>query len=136
MAPQTTSRPGWGDLRRVAGDTRPPAPLVILLAFVAQLAWVGVASMLDPGEGTLFAGVVLVAAVGAWWLTVPASMWLAAISFLVADGFVQGSQGQLVWNGGVDLVLMLALVLACALSAESGYDVTSLHPRTPRRRDE
>jgi hypothetical protein len=63
-------------------------------------------------------GVVVIAVVASWWVTVPSSALLALVSFLVADGFVQDQLGQLHWNGGSDALLLLALLVGCAVSAD------------------
>jgi hypothetical protein len=62
-------------------------------------------------------GTVVVAAVAAWWLTLPASLVAAVVSFLVADGFIQDQMGQLSWNGSADAQFLLALVVLSAISA-------------------
>jgi len=64
-------------------------------------------------------------------LTVPASLGLGTIAFLIMNGFVQNSQGELSWNGGPDLLLLLACLLLPALSAEFGFEV--LRERQRRR---
>jgi hypothetical protein len=113
---------GWADLRRAHDDPRPPEPLVVILAFVALLGWVGLGSLFDARPVVLIGGVLVVAAVSSWWLTVPASLGLGTIAFLTMDGFVQNSQGELSWNGGADIVLVMACLLLPALSAELGYE--------------
>lgn len=114
----SSSRAGWTDLRRAPDDPRPPAALVVGLAFSAQLGWAALAQAigLSPVQGAV--GVLVVAVVSSWWLTVPASALLAVASFLVADGFLQGQLGQLQWDGGHDALLLLALLAGCAMSAE------------------
>jgi hypothetical protein len=114
---------GWADLRRADGDPRPPAPLVVIMAFVALLGWVGLGSLFDARQAVLIGGVLLVATVSSWWLTVPASLGLGTIAFLMVNGFVQNSQGELSWNGGPDLLLFIACLLLPALSAELGFEV-------------
>jgi len=71
----------------------------------------------------LIGGVLVIATVSAWWLTVPASLGLGTITFLVVNGVVQNSRGELSWNGGADLVLLLACLLLPAASAELGFEV-------------
>jgi hypothetical protein len=118
MAQMSPTRLGWTDLRRVPDDPRPPAALVVGLALVAQLAWAALAQALDlPGTVALVA-VVGIGVVAAWWTTVPTSILLALTSLLVADGFVQNQLGQLGWNGNQDGLLLLALLVGCAVSAE------------------
>lgn len=68
-------------------------------------------------------GVVSVAVVASWSLTVPASLVLGVVSFLVVDGFVQGTLGQLSWDGQRDLILVLIMLLLPGLSAELAYEV-------------
>jgi hypothetical protein len=114
---------GWADLRRADGDPRPPGPLVVILAFVALLGWVGLGSLFDARQAVLIVGVLVVATVSSWWLTVPASLGLGTIAFLMVNGFVQNSQGELSWNGGPDLLLVTACLLLPALSAELGFEV-------------
>ncbi len=122
---------GWADLRRADGDPRPPGPLVVILAFVALLGLVGIGSLFDARQAVLIVGVLVVATASSWWLTVPASWGLGTIAFLIMDGFVQNSQGELSWNGGSDLLLLLACLLLPALSAELRFEV--LRERKRRR---
>lgn len=114
----TPSRAGWTDLRRAPDDPRPPAALVVGLAFSAQLAWSALAQAIGLSAVPGAVGVLVVAVVSSWWLTVPASVLVAVTSFLVADGFLQGQLGQLQWDGGHDALLLLALLVGCAMSAE------------------
>lgn len=95
----------------------------MILALVALLGWVGFGSLFDFGRAVLIGGVLVIATVSAWWLTVPASLGLGTITFLVVNGFVQNSRGELSWNGGADLVLLLACLLLPAASAELGFEV-------------
>ena len=46
------------------------------------------------------------------------SLWLALVALLVADGFVQDQMGQLTWDGSHDGLLLLALLVGCAVSAD------------------
>jgi len=114
---------GWADLRRADGDPRPPGPLVVILAFVVLLGWLGLGSLFGVRQSVLIVGVLVVATVSSWWLTVPASLGLGAIAFLMINGFVQNSRGELSWNGGPDLLLLLACMFLPALSAELGFEV-------------
>jgi hypothetical protein len=123
---------GWADLRRADGDPRPPGPLVVVLAFVVLLGWVGIGSLFNAHQAVLIVGVLVIAALSSWWLTVPASLGLGTIAFLIMNGFVQNSRGELSWNGGPDLLLLLACLLLPALSAELGFEVVR---ERGRRRD-
>jgi hypothetical protein len=40
------------------------------------------------------------------------------MSLLVADGFVQDRLGQLQWDGAHDGLILLALLIGCAVSAD------------------
>jgi len=93
------------------------------MAFVALLGWVGLGSLFDARQAVLIVGVLVVATVSSWWLTVPASLGLGTIAFLMVNGFVQNAQGELSWNGGPDLLLVMACLLLPALSAELGFEV-------------
>jgi hypothetical protein len=114
---------GWADLRRADGDPRPPGPLVVILAFVVLLGWLGLGSLFDVRQSVLIVGVLVVATVSSWWLTVPASLGLGTIAFLMVNGFVQNSRGELSWTGGPDLLLLMACMVLPALSAELGFEV-------------
>ena len=118
MAPTSASRVAWTDLRRAPQDPRPPAALVVALAFLAELSWVVLAQALDLPSAAGIVGVVVIAVVSAWWTIVPASVSLALVGLLVADGFVQNQMGQLSWDGNHDGLLILALLIGCALTAE------------------
>jgi hypothetical protein len=80
-------------------------------------------SLFGVRQSVLIVGVLVVATVSSWWLTVPASLGLGAIAFLMINGFVQNSRGELSWNGGPDLLLLLACMFLPALSAELGFEV-------------
>jgi hypothetical protein len=79
--------------------------------------WVGVAGWLGLSHGVSIAGLVVLCALAGWWLTGPSAAVLGGITFLVADGFVQDSAGQLGWIGAADAALLLALVLVPMLSS-------------------
>jgi len=117
MADVSNSRIGWSELRREAGDPRPPGPLVVGIAFVAQLGWAVAAATWAMSPLSTAIGTVVIAAVAAWWLTVPASALMAVVSFLAVDGFAQNQLGQLGWDGNHDAVLLLALLTVGAISA-------------------
>jgi hypothetical protein len=112
------TRMGWADLRRVPDDPRPPAALVVGLAFVAELTWAAAAQTMARPEEAGVVGVVAIAVVAAWGTTVPSSLLLTVVALLTADGFVQNQLGQLRWDGNDDGLLLLALLVGCALSAE------------------
>ena len=114
---------GWTDLRRLPNDPRPPAPLVLGVAFVALLGWVGFANVagMSPTASVIGAGVI--ATVAGWWLTIPAAACMALVAFLVVDGFVQGRFGQLSWDGLPDAIVLVGLLVVCALSAELRHDL-------------
>jgi hypothetical protein len=117
MADISSTRIGWSELRREAGDPRPPGPLVIGIGFVAQLAWAVAATTWAFSPLTAAIGTVVIAAVAAWWLTVPASLVMSVVSFLAADGFIQNQLGQLQWDGNHDAMLLLALLTSGAIAA-------------------
>lgn len=118
MAQISPTRVGWGDLRRDPEDPRPPAPLVVGLAFLTELAWVVLAQALGLSGSAALIGILAIAVAASWWATVPSSVWVAVVSLLVADGFVQNQMGQLGWDGNHDALLLLALLVGCALSAD------------------
>jgi hypothetical protein len=113
----------WGDLRRAEGDPRPPGPLVAAVAFGLLLGWVAVGTTFGLHQMVLAVGVLVIATVASWWLTVPAAVGLGVTAFLFLDGFVQGSLGQLSWDGAGDLLLLAASLLLPALSAELGFEL-------------
>jgi hypothetical protein len=117
MAGTAPHRIGWSELRREAGDPRPPGVLVIGITFAAQLAWA--ATVVTFGVSSLLGsiGAVAIATIAAWWLTIPASVAAAALSFLVADGFVQDQMGQLSWDGSHDTLLLLSLLVLSVIAA-------------------
>jgi len=123
----------WSDLRRDADDPRPPGPLVIGIAFAAQLGLVGATQVANLPAVVAGVGVVAVAVIASWWLTLPSAMSLAGVSILVVNGFVEGTLGQLTWHGVTDVYLVLGLVLGCALVTELRRDVDQ-HAATARRR--
>ena len=104
---------------------------MVSVAFVVLLGWVGLGSVFDARQAVLIVGVLVIATVSGWWLTVPASLGLGTIAFLMINGFVQNSRGEPSWNGGPDLLLLLACMLLPALSAELGFEV--LRERKRRR---
>jgi hypothetical protein len=110
-------RIGWSELRREDGDPRPPGVLVIGITFAAQLAWAAAVVTFDVSSLVGSIGTVLIATIAAWWLTVPASLAAAAVSFLVANGFVQDQMGQLAWDGSHDSLLLLSLVVLSVVAA-------------------
>lgn len=112
----------WADLRRRPDDRRPPGAVVVGVAMMLQLTWVGIGHDLIP-HPVLIVGLVLSAAVASVWLTLPAALSQAVLSFLITDGFVDGSYGALTWDAPRDLALLTAFVLACLLAAEAAYDV-------------
>jgi hypothetical protein len=118
MAQTTQSRNGPGGFTRAPDDPRPPAALVVGIAFTAQLGWLGLALTAGLPSAATTVGVVVVAVVASWWLVVPASLSMALISFLAVDGFAENRLGQLGWNGNQDAVLLLVLLVACAVAAE------------------
>jgi hypothetical protein len=91
---------------------------VVGVALVAELAWAALAQAMVLPELVAVLVVVAIAVVAAWWTTVPSSVLLALVSLLVADGFVQDQMGQLSWNGNQDGLLLLALLVGCAVSAD------------------
>jgi hypothetical protein len=117
MAETTPRGIGWSEFRREPGDPRPPAVLVVAIAFAAQLAWAAAVVTFDLSSLAGSIGTLAIAAIAAWWLTLPASLVAAAMSFLVADGFIQDQMGQLSWNGSADAQFLLALVVLSAISA-------------------
>jgi len=123
MAQIQHSDPVWTSLRRAPDDTRPPAPLVLGIAFACLLGWAGAVSVLDLPAAVAVGGAVVIAAGASWWLTIPAALGSAALAFLVVDGFVLGRLGDLSWDGTPDAVLLVVLVLACALSSEACHEV-------------
>ena len=123
----------WSDLRREPDDPRPPGPLVIGLAFAAQLGLVGVAQVADLPPAAAGVAVVVVAVIASWWLTLPSAMWLALVSMLVVNGFVEGTLGQLSWHGVTDVYLVLGLFLGCALATELRRDIDQ-HASAVRQR--
>lgn len=112
----------WSDLRRAPGDPRPPAALVVSIALPAQLAWAATVQSLDVPELLAGAGVVAIALVAAWRLTLPAATLMGILTFLVVDGFVQNRFGELGWDGAPDLALLVVLLVGCCLVAESRHD--------------
>lgn len=118
MAQTTQTRDGTGGFTRSPDHPRPPAALVVGIAFTAQLGWLGVATTAGLPSWSSAMGVALVAVVASWWLVVPASLAMALISFLVVDGFAENRLGQLGWNGNRDAGLLLALLVACAVVAD------------------
>ena len=123
MSSPSTPGFGWADLRRADGDPRPPGALVVCVASVVLFAWLALGTVFDAHEAVLTVGGLLIATVAAWWLTVPASLGLGIIAFLVLDGFAQNSLGQLSWDGTHDLMLLLGALGLPALSAELGFEV-------------
>ena len=125
MSPTSPDSFGWADLRRAEGDPRPPGPLVVSVVFGLLLAWVAVGSLLDLGRAVLVVGVLVIATVSAWWLTVPAAVGLGVMAFLFIDGFVQDTMGQLAWDGTHDVLVLLACLVLPAMSAELGFELLS-----------
>jgi hypothetical protein len=107
--------------------------LVIGLAFAAQLGLVGAAQVTDLPPSAAGVAVVAVAVIASWWLTLPSAMWLAGVSILVVNGFVEGTLGQLSWHGVTDVYLVLGLALGCALVTELRRDVDQ-HASAGRQR--
>ena len=101
--------------------------MVVGATLTLQLLWVGIGHGLLP-HVVLVVGMVLSAATASVWLTLPAALAEAGLSFLVIDGFVDGSYGTLTWDGTGDLALITALVLACLLAAEAAYDLRWSRP--------
>ena len=95
------------------------------VVFGLLLAWVAVGSLLDVGRAVLVVGVLVIATVSAWWLTVPAAVGLGVMAFLFIDGFVQDAMGQLAWDGTHDLLVLLACLVLPAMSAELGFELLS-----------
>ena len=122
----------WSDLRREPGDSRPPGPLVIGIVFAAQLGLVGAAQVAALPAIAAGIAVVAVAVVASWWLTLPSAAWLAGITVLVVNGFVEGSLGQLSWHGVTDVYLVLGVALGCALVAELRRDLRHRAPAASR----
>ena len=121
----------WADLRRRPDDRRPPAAVLVGAMMALQLLWVGVGHTVLPAAW--LTGVVLVSSgLASLWLTLPAALGQAVLSFLIVDGFVEGSYGTLGWNGASDLALLTAFVLLCILAAEAAYDLLWSKPRHGR----
>ena len=118
MAQTTQTRNGPGGLTRSQDDPRPPAALVVGIAFTAELGWLGLAITAGLPSVASTVGVLVIAVVASWWLVVPASLSMALISFLTVDGFAENRLGQLGWNGNHDAVLLLVLLVGCALVAD------------------
>jgi len=131
VSPTSPTGLGWADLRRAENDPRPPGPLVVSVAFALLLAWVAVGSLFELRRAVLVVGVLVIACVSAWWLTVPAAIGLGVMAFLFMDGFVQNAMGQLAWDGTRDLLLLLACLVLPAMSAELGFEI--LNERERRR---
>lgn len=125
----------WADVRRRPDDRRPPASIIVGAVFMLQLTWVGIGHGLLP-HAVLIGGVLVSAGVAALWLTLPAALALAVISFLVVNGFVEGSYGTLTWSGAGDLTLLTAFVLLCLLAAEAAYDLRWSKPGRARPSDQ
>ncbi len=62
MAQIQHSDPVWSSLRRTPDDDRPPATLVLGIAFCALLGWAGVAGPLSLPTSTVVGGAVVIAA--------------------------------------------------------------------------
>ena len=60
----------WTSLRRAPDDDRPPAPLVLGIAFALLLGWAGLAAVLDLPTTVAVLGAVVVVATASWWLTI------------------------------------------------------------------
>jgi len=90
---------------------------VVGITFAAQLAWAAAVVTFDLSFLVGSVGTLVIATFAAWWLTIPTSLVAAAVSFLVADGFVQDQMGQLSWNGSHDALLLLALVVLSVIAA-------------------
>jgi hypothetical protein len=118
MAQTTQTRNGAGGFTRTPDDPRPPAALVVGIAFTAELGWLGLAITAGLPSVASTVGVLVIAVVASWWLVVPASLSMALISFLTVDGFAENRLGQLGWNGNHDAVLLLVLLVGCALVAD------------------
>ena len=134
MAQTTQTRNGPGSLTRAPDDPRPPAPLVVGIAFVAELGWLALAVTAGLPAVAAAVGVVIVAVVASWWVVVPASLVLALISFFVVNGFAEDQLGQLRWHGNLDAVLLLALLVSCAVAAELRSGVIEQARRRTRDR--
>lgn len=130
MAQIRTPEPLWTSLRRAVDDPRPPAALVLGIAFAAQIGWAGVSGLLSLPSSVAVAGAVVVATVTSWWLTAPAALGSAAIAFLVVDGFVLGRLGDLSWDGAPDALLLVVTILACLLATEARREIDAAHART------
>lgn len=115
--------PLWSSLRREVDDPRPPAALVLSIAFAAQLGWVALVDAASLSTGAAVVGIVIIAALASWWLTAPAALLSATLAFLVADGFVLGTKGDLSWNGLPDAALLVVIVLACLVSTGARREV-------------
>jgi hypothetical protein len=118
MTQLTDTRIGQRGFTRAPQDPRPPAALVVGLAFTAELGWMAATLTVDAPAWAETVGIVAIALVASWWLTVPAAVWLALISFLTVDGFAQNQLGQLSWDGNQDAALVLVLLVACTVTAE------------------
>lgn len=118
MAQISPARVGWRDLRRLPEDPRPPAPLVVGVALITGLAWAVLAQSLGLPGPAAYLGILAIATTLSWWTTVPSAVWVAIVSLLVADGFVQNQMGQLGWDGNHDALLLLALLACCVVSAD------------------
>lgn len=118
----------WTSLRRAPDDDRPPAPLVLGIAFALLLGWAGLAAVLDLPTTVAVLGAVVVVATASWWLTIPAALIAASLAFLVLDGFVLGRLGDLSWNGTPDATLLVVLLLACVLSSEARRELSVTRP--------
>jgi hypothetical protein len=92
---------------------------------------VALTTVLDLQSVVVTVGVLVIAVVASWWLTVPAALALGVTAFLFINGFVQDTQGQLSWNGMPDLLLVLACLALPAMSAELGFEI--LRDRLRRR---
>lgn len=115
--------PVWSSLRRSVDDPRPPAPLVLGIAFAALLGWAGLVGTLSVPVGAGVVGIVLIAGLASWWLTTPAALGMAALAWLVTDGFVIGRMGDLSWNGTADAALLVVMVVACLLPPEARREI-------------
>lgn len=123
MAQIQHSDPVWSSLRRTPDDDRPPATLVLGIAFCALLGWAGVAGPLSLPTSTVVGGAVVIAALASWWLTATPALVSAGLAFLVVDGFVLGQLGDLSWNGLSDTALLVVLVIGCLGATEARREV-------------
>jgi hypothetical protein len=122
----TTSR----IVRATQGRTpRVPPPAGIRLAIgAAAVAVAAFAASAIPGSDGPQRTLLVAAAVGAFaawsddWMT---ALLVAALGFLVVDGFLVDSLGQLSWHGGADVLRLSALVGAAVIG-------TTLAPRGAR----